>query len=123
MPGKKKKSQDDILKESILKALGDKKAVDPVIMDLTKIQGAVCDAFIICNGTSRTQVEALADGILSEVKKSAGISPWHMEGFENAEWILIDYVSIVVHIFQDSRRKYYNLEQLWGDAEITKIDI
>jgi len=110
-----------LLKEAILKGILDKKAKDPVVLDFTKFNTALCDAFIICHGTSRTQVEAIAGHVMTMVKKDTGISPWHKEGFENAEWILIDYADVVVHIFQESRRSFYNLEQLWADAEITAV--
>ena len=119
---RKKKSDDaasltDVIVESILK----KKGKDPVIMDFTKMNNGLCDAFIICHGTSRTQVEALASSVIEDVKKNKGLNVFHKEGFENAEWILIDYGEIIVHIFQESRRTFYNLEQLWADMKITRI--
>ena len=119
---RKKKSDDaasltDVIVESILK----KKGKDPVIMDFTKMNNGLCDAFIICHGTSRTQVEALASSVIEDVKKNKGLNVFHKEGFENAEWILIDYGDIIVHIFQESRRTLYNLEQLWADMKITRI--
>jgi ribosome-associated protein len=122
MPRKKQKSPKEILTEAIVDAMLDKKAKEPVIMDFSGHANSVFDSFIICHGTSRPQVEAIADGILHEVKKKTGEVPWHKEGFENSEWILIDYINIVVHIFQDTRRTFYNLEQLWADAEITKVN-
>jgi ribosome-associated protein len=122
MPRKKKKSPTEILSEVIAEALLDKKAKDPVLMNFSHLNSSICDAFIVCHGTSVTQVEALADHVLNEVKKKTGQNPWHKEGFENAEWILIDYADIIVHIFQESRRSFYNLEQLWADAEITRLD-
>lgn len=123
MPRQKKKSPKEILTEAIIEAMLDKKAKNPVIMDFTKLNSSVCDAFIICHGNSRTQVEAIADEVMYAVKTKTGLNPWHKEGFENAEWILIDYNDIVVHIFQDSRRTFYNLEQLWGDTEISQVSI
>lgn len=123
MPGRKKKDPLGILTEVIVDAMADKKAKDPVILDFTKMNGPACDEFIICHGTSRTQVEAIADGIISEVKKKTGINPWHKEGMENAEWILIDYIDVVIHIFQESRRNFYNLEQLWADAVVRQIKV
>ena len=121
MPRKKKQTEGDLLITAIVDAMLDRKAKDPVILDLKKTNSSVCDAYVICHGTSRPQVEAIAEEVISGVKKKTGENPWHKEGFENAEWILIDYSNIVVHIFQDSRRSFYNLEQLWADAEITKI--
>jgi ribosome-associated protein len=122
MPKRKIKSPEGALTGPIIGAILDKKGKLPVVIDFSKLKIAVCDAFIICHGTSRTQVEAIADHVMDEVKKTTGMNPWHREGFENAEWILIDYGDVVVHIFQEDRRKFYNLEQLWADAEITKID-
>ena len=122
MPRKKKKSNTEILSDEIVAAMLDKKAIEPVIIDFTKIQNTISDFFIICHGTSRPHVEAITDGIIMNVKKKTGQIPWHREGFENAEWILIDYSDIIVHIFQETPRKFYNLEQLWADAEIRRID-
>jgi ribosome-associated protein len=75
---------------------------------------------VICTGTSSTQVESIADSVEDVVRKSLGDKPWHKEGFENAEWILLDYVNVVVHIFQDQARMFYNLEKLWDDATVKK---
>ncbi|MEI6454672.1 MAG: ribosome silencing factor [bacterium] len=123
MPRKPKKGPREILIETVSHAMADKKGKQGVILDFTKLPGTISDAFVICHGTSRTQVEALADHVIGEVKKNTGLNPWHKEGFENAEWILIDYSDVVVHIFQEERRKFYNLEQLWADAEITKMNL
>jgi ribosome-associated protein len=121
MPRKKIKETDDRLLEAVTEALLDKKAKDPIILDFRKLGNSLCDCFVVCHGTSRTQVEAIADGIIREVKKKTGSNPYHREGFENAEWILIDYADIIVHIFQESKREFYNLEQLWADADTIKI--
>jgi len=122
MPRRKKKSSSEILADEIVTAMQEKKAIDPVILDFSKIGNSISEFFIICHGTSRTHVEAIADGIIMDVKKNTGQIPWHREGFENAEWILIDYSDIIVHIFQESRRKFYNLEQLWADADLRHVD-
>jgi ribosome-associated protein len=123
MPRKKTESKpnSEPIVQAIIKGMLDKKAKDPVVLRFSKVNAAVCDAFVICHGTSRTQIEAIAEAVVVEVKKECDESPWQKEGFENAEWILIDYFSVVVHIFQDTRRNFYNLEQLWGDAKIEKI--
>jgi len=121
MPRKKLKSPFEILTASVQEAMLEKLARQPVMLGFSKMGGSVCDAFLICHGNSRTQVEAIAENVIEKVKKNTGLNPWHKEGTENAEWILIDYSDVVVHIFQEERRKFYNLEQLWGDAEITKI--
>jgi ribosome-associated protein len=123
MPRKKKQTDGEILVTAIVDAMLDKKAKDPVILDLKNMNSSVCDAFVICHGSSRTQVEAIADEVIGSIKKKTGMNPWHKEGFENAEWILIDYFDVIVHIFQDSKRSFYNLEQLWADAEITRIKV
>jgi ribosome-associated protein len=122
MPRKKKQEPKDILIEAVTTAMTDKKARNPVILDFTGLKGTVCDAFVICHGSSRTQVEAISDHVLETVKKKTGLNPAHKEGYENAEWILIDYFDVVIHIFQEERRKFYNIEQLWADAHITRID-
>jgi ribosome-associated protein len=122
MPRRKKKEPRDILIDSAVTAMTGTKARNPVILDFTGMKGTVCDAFVICHGSSRTQVEAIADHVIEEVKKQTGQNPWHKEGFENAEWILIDYSDVVIHIFQEERRRFYNIEQLWADAPCIKVD-
>lgn len=105
-----------IVSEGIFEKLGE----DVVQIDLRKIKNAVADFFIVCHGKSRAQVEAIADSVQMEVKKAVGINVWKKEGFENAEWILLDYVDVVVHIFQEGNRRFYKLEELWADAD-TKL--
>lgn len=122
MPRKKTPDPSELLIKAVTDAMIDKKAREPVILDLSAIKGTVCDAFVICHGTSRTQVEAIADHLIREVRKKTGLHPGHTEGMENAEWILIDYFDVVVHVFIEERRRFYNLEQLWADAGITRID-
>ncbi len=114
----KKKSESEILSELVIQGISDKKGKDIISMNLKKIGSAVTDYFIICHGTSRPQVEAIADSVVEIVKKKTGLWPWHREGFENAEWILLDYVDVVVHIFQERTRNFYQLEKLWADAQI-----
>ncbi len=122
MPVKKKKNPEELLMDAISEALLEKKAKDPVILNFKGTGHSVCDAFVIAHGNSRTQAEALADEVIHRVKKQTGLNPWHKEGVENAEWILIDYIDIVVHIFQETQRKFFNLEQLWADAKVVKIE-
>ncbi|MCX6284483.1 MAG: ribosome silencing factor [Bacteroidetes bacterium] len=122
MPRKKKKDAQELLVEAISEALLEKKAKDPVILDFKGSGHSVCDAFIITHGNSRTQSEALAHEVIHRVKKQTGLNPWHKEGFENAEWILIDYIDVVVHIFQEAQRKFFNLEKLWADSTVVKIE-
>lgn len=91
------------------------------ILDLRKIHNRVCDYYIICQADSNTQVNAIAGSVEEIVKKRVGDKPYHTEGFQNAEWVLVDYVTVVVHIFQSQIRSFYNLEALWADAEVTKL--
>jgi ribosome-associated protein len=100
----------------ILEGIESKKAEDIKVLDLRKIPSAVCDVFILCTGNSNVQVEAIASGVIDEVRDNKGGKPWHVEGLSNKEWVLIDYVQVVVHIFQPEIRTFYALEQLWADA-------
>ena len=117
----KKVVDTDVLLANIIKGIEDVKGNDIDILDLRNIDTAVCDYFIICNGSSNTQVNAIVNSIQKLVSKELKDKPWHVEGTDNAEWVLMDYVSIVVHVFQKQIREYYNREGLWGDAKITTI--
>lgn len=121
MPAKKKNQPFDDLLGIATEAMADKKAVNPVIMDFRGLKGSTCDAFVVCHGNSGVQVGAIADHVIAEVKKTTGLGPSHVEGLENAEWVLIDYFDVVIHVFAETRRRFYNLEQLWADAKITMI--
>ncbi|HSH20262.1 MAG TPA: ribosome silencing factor [Draconibacterium sp.] len=110
------------LSKYIVKGIQEKKGVDIVILNLMGISNAIADFFVICTGTSDTQVDAIADSIEKEVISGAKEKPWHREGFQNKEWILLDYVNVVVHIFKKDIRSFYGLEDLWGDAKVTKIE-
>ncbi len=113
-------STDDLL-TSIIKGIEDVKGLDIDILDLRGIDNSVCDYFVICNGNSNTQVNAIVGSIQKGVSKELKDKPWHIEGTDVGEWVLMDYVSIVVHVFQKHIREYYNIESLWGDAKITSI--
>lgn len=121
MPVKKTTSQTKKLADLIISGMQESKAKSIVSMDLSAIKNSVCKYFIICHGNSRIQVEAIADTIEDTVRKKLKEKPWHREGVENAEWILLDYVDVVVHIFQPQTRSFYQLEKLWADAEILEI--
>ncbi len=108
--------------DKIVDAIQDTKGEDIMIFDLTGIENSVAETFIICSGNSNTQVSALAGNIEKKVRNELHERPWHVEGSENALWVLVDYVSVVVHIFQKEVREYYEIEELWGDAQITKIE-
>ena len=111
----------DQLITEVITGIEDVKGENISILDLREIENTVCDYFIICEGSSNTQVRAISGSIQKKVSKSLKDKPWHVEGESNAEWILLDYVNIVVHVFQKQVREFYNLEGLWGDAKITNI--
>jgi ribosome-associated protein len=118
----KKAEGNDILLANIVKGIEDVKGNDIDILDLRELENTVCDYFIVCNGNSNTQVNAIVNSVQKVVSKELKEKPWHVEGTENAEWVLMDYVHIVVHVFQKHIREYYNIESLWGDAKITSIE-
>jgi ribosome-associated protein len=117
----KKSVNNDALLANIIKGIEEVKGNDIDILDLRAIDNSACDYFVICNGTSNTQVNAIVNSIQKTVSKELKDKPWHVEGSDNAEWVLMDYVNIVVHVFQTHIREYYNIESLWGDAQITSI--
>lgn len=108
------------LLEAVVSALQEKKGKEVISLDLRKTHSSVTDYFVICHGTSKTQVDALASEVIEKAHKLAGTKPYNKEGFENSEWILIDFVDVVVHIFLEQTRKFYQLENLWADAEVTQ---
>ena len=109
------------LVDVIIRGMQEKKAENVTVVDLRNIDNAVCDFFVISNANSNTQVNAIADSVQKETLEILADKAWHKEGTETAEWILLDYVNVVVHIFQTASREFYALEELWGDAEITKV--
>ena len=118
----KKAVENDILLANIIQGIEDVKGNDIDILDLRELENTVCDYFVICNGNSNTQVNAIVNSIQKAVSKELKEKPWHVEGTENGEWVLMDYVHIVVHVFQKHIREYYRIESLWGDAKITTIE-
>jgi len=108
--------------KTIIKALQDKKAENIISLDLKKIPEAVADFFIICEATSTTQVKGLADNVEHEVKMQCNELPYKHEGKTALQWVLIDYVNIVVHIMQPEARKFYKLEEMWSDAAAQNHD-
>jgi len=117
-----KKVNTDNLIAQIIKGIDDVKGEDIQLLDLRELENTVCDYFIICSGNSNTQVKAISGSIQKIVSKSLKDKPWHIEGEMNAEWVLMDYVNVVVHVFQKQIREYYDIESLWGDAKITLIN-
>ena len=119
---KKKETSSTELIGHIVKGIEEKKGNDIVCINLKKIANAACDYFVICDANSRTQVQAIAGSVEEYVKNETGSRPWHIEGMQNAEWVLLDYVNVVVHVFQPQIRQHFGLEDMWADAEITKVN-
>jgi ribosome-associated protein len=117
----KENTNADQLITNILEGIEDVKGQHINILDLRDLENTVCDYFIICEGTSNTQVNAIVNSVQKKVSKATKDKPWHIEGSENAEWVLMDYVNVVVHVFQKHIREYYDIESLWGDAKLTEI--
>lgn len=106
--------------KTIITAIQQKKGEQVISLDLRKIPEAVSDFFVICQATSTTQVKAIADSIEDLVRKNCGETPYKHEGQQASQWILIDYVNIVVHVMQPEARKFYRLEEMWSDAVLTE---
>ena len=105
----------------VVEGMQEKKALDIVTMDLRAVEHAIADFFVICTGNSATQIDAICDSIEETVLKYTNNQPWHLEGKSNKEWILLDYIEVVVHIFNADRREYYAIEELWADAQSTYV--
>ena len=116
----KEESVNNLLEE-IIRGIENVKGEDIQKMDLREIENTPCEFFVICSANSNTQVTAIVNSIQKTVSKALLEKPFHTEGLEVAEWVLIDYVNIVVHVFQKQTRKFYNIEELWGDAKSTLI--
>ena len=108
--------------ETIVTAIQDKKGKDIVSLNLEGFDGAICSHFIVCNADSTAQGAAIADGIEQEVLEKLGEKVWRIEGQQNAFWIAMDYLDVVVHIFQTELREFYRLEELWADAPMKKYE-
>ncbi|MBN3520166.1 ribosome silencing factor [Algoriphagus lutimaris] len=109
------------LSKVIIKGMEEKKASDIILMDLRHIKNSVTDFFVICSGNSDTQLDAISDSIEEQVIKAGDKGPWRNEGKNSRNWILMDYVDVVAHIFLKDKREFYGLEDLWGDAKVTHI--
>lgn len=107
----------DDLADAIIYGIQEKKGENIVQLNLQGLDGAVTDYFIICEANSSTQINAIKDSIEEVVKEKLGEKPWHVEGTQNGEWVLIDYVNVVAHVFDPEKREFFNLEGLWADAE------
>jgi ribosome-associated protein len=104
--------------KTIIRAIQEKKGEDIVSLDLRKIPEAVADFFILCSAGNQPQIRAISDAVEDQVKKNTGENPYHFEGKQNLQWVLIDYVNIVVHIMMPEQRKFYKLEEMWSDAPL-----
>lgn len=110
-----------ILCDAIVEGMQENKAKNIVVLDLRNIPSAVTDFFVICSGDSSTQVDGISSTVTRHTRKELQEKPWHQEGKTNSEWILLDYVSVVAHIFYKDARHFYELEDLWSDAIRTDI--
>ena len=111
----------EVLCDAIVEGMQENKAQDIVVLDLREISNAVCDFFVICSGESSTQVDGISNSISRFTRKELQEKPWHIEGKTNSEWILLDYINVVAHVFYKDARPFYDLEDLWSDAKRTDI--
>lgn len=121
MKERKNGHNSEELSRAIADGMIEKKARDIVILDLRGIQNAFTDFFVICTGNSDTQIEAIAGSVEETVYKQTKEDAWHKEGFQNKEWVLIDYIDVVASIFKEDTREFYALEELWGDAKSIQL--
>lgn len=113
----KKLDKTNILLKHIINVIQDAKGQEIISLDLRKIDSAICKYFIICTGTSSTHVNSIESKIKKIISKDLNEKPWHTEGNNVGEWVLMDYYDIIVHVFQEQTRKFYNIEDFWGDAK------
>ncbi|MBD1363376.1 ribosome silencing factor [Mucilaginibacter sp. ZT4R22] len=111
-------NESTYISELAIHGMQEKKGNELVRLDLRNIKSSVADYFVICHADSATQVKAIANSVEEEIYKAIQQDPWRKEGLEYGEWILLDYIDVVVHIFRTDKREYYGVEDLWGDAEI-----
>jgi ribosome-associated protein len=115
---KKRSDGADVLLKNVIKGIFEKKGHNVLKIDLRKLENRIADYFVICHGSSVTQVDSICDSVEDIVRKEAGEKPLHIEGLENRYWVLIDYGNVIVHIFLEEYRGFYSLESLWADAEV-----
>ncbi|MCX6329106.1 MAG: ribosome silencing factor [Bacteroidia bacterium] len=119
---KKRSDGADVLLKSVAKGIYEKKGHDVLKIDLRNLENRIADYFVICHGTSVTQVDSICDSVEDTVRKMAGEKPLHIEGLDNCFWVLLDYGNVVVHIFLEKYRNFYSLESLWADAKIKAME-
>lgn len=110
------------LVDSIVEGIQEKKGINIVVLDLSSIDSAVSSYFVVCEGNSSTHVDSIADSVEEVVRVKTGEKPFHSEGYDTSQWIIHDYVDVVVHVFQKQVRHYYDLEELWSDAVRTDVE-
>ncbi|GGG18027.1 MULTISPECIES: ribosome silencing factor [Pontibacter] len=118
----KAEANSDILAELVVKGMQEKKASNIVVLNLKSLKNAVSDYFVIASASSDSQLDAIASSIEEEIFKAVRQNPWQSEGRTNKEWVLLDYVDVVAHVFLKDKREFYALEELWGDANIKRIE-
>ena len=116
-----KETETEHLIDAIVEGIQRKMGIDIVKIDLTKINHSECKYFIICHGNSSTQVDSIAHSVEETVIELQNEKAWHIDGYRNSIWILLDYADIMVHVFQKEARQFYDLENLWADASIELI--
>ena len=114
-------TESELLSKAIVEGMQENKAKDIVVLDLRHLSSAVCDFFVICSGESSTQVDGISNAVTRHTRKTLKEKPWHTEGKNNSEWVLLDYIDVVVHIFYKEARSFYEIEDLWADAIRTDI--
>jgi len=119
---KKRSDEAEVLVKNIIKGIFEKKGHDVIKIDLRKLENRITDYFVICHGSSVTQVDSICDSVEDTVRKKPGEKPLHIEGRENSFWVLVDYGNVIVHIFLEEYRNFYSLESLWADADIEKME-
>jgi len=119
---KKRSDGDEVLLRSVVKGIYSKNGQDVLKIDLRRLENRITDYFVICHGTSVTQVDSICNSVEEAARKEAGEKPMHIEGLDNCFWVLLDYGNVVVHIFLEKYRNFYSLESLWADASIEKME-
>ena len=119
---RKKTDTTDLLLKGVIKGIHEKKGQNVLKIDLRSLENRISDYFVICHASSTTQVSAISDSVDDVVRKEAGQKPLHIEGLDNCLWVLVDYGEVVVHIFVEEYRNFYNLESLWADAKIEEME-
>lgn len=115
------KSPSEKLCDAIVEGMQENKANEIVVLDLRVLDGAITEFFVICSGDSDTHVDGISNSIDKYVRKNLKEKPWHVEGKTNSDWVLLDYVNVVGHVFYKEKRSFYDIEELWSDATRTNI--